>query len=171
MFFCYAILTLQHNPHLMKTHQYETTIEWQGNIGKGTESYKSYERAFCITGAGKYADILGSSDAVFRGDKTRYNPEELLLSALSSCHLLWYLHLCAVNQVVVLAYQDHAKAILTEDENGTGKITEVMLLPTITVSEASMIEKAYQLHEDAHKMCFIANSCNFEVKIQAKITS
>ena len=154
----------------MKTHQYETTIEWQGNTGKGTADYKSYERAFSITGVGKYAEILGSSDAVFRGDATRYNPEDLLVSALSSCHLLWYLHLCAVNGVVVLAYQDHAVGKMQEDESGGGKFTEITLLPTITVSKASMIEKAQALHEEAHKLCFIANSCNFEVKIEAKIS-
>ncbi|TAE08927.1 MAG: OsmC family peroxiredoxin [Bacteroidetes bacterium] len=153
----------------MKTHQYETTITWTGNTGAGTADYKSYERAFSIAGKDKYAEILGSSDAVFRGDKTRYNPEDLLISALSSCHLLWYLHLCAVHGVMVMTYQDNVKGTMIETEDGGGKFSEVTLSPAITVGEASMIEKAYALHEEAHKKCFIANSCNFDIKIEPKI--
>jgi organic hydroperoxide reductase OsmC/OhrA len=153
----------------MKIHHYEANVIWQGNTGEGTTNYKSYERAFSIEGAGKYKDILGSSAPAFRGDATLYTPEELLVSAIASCHLLWYLHLCAVNGVVILAYQDRATGKMEEWENGSGKFTEVTLSPTIQVREASMIEKAIALHQEAHKMCFIANSCNFEVKIEANV--
>ncbi len=154
----------------MKTHHYKTTIEWTGNTGKHTANYTAYERAFSIGEVGKYGEILGSADPAFRGDKTRYNPEELLLSAISSCHLLWYLHLCATHGVMVISYIDEAKGVMEENSTGSGKFTEVILLPTITVETENMLQKAKDLHIEAHKMCFIANSCNFPIKIEPIVT-
>ena len=92
----------------MKKHNYQTKVEWTGNQGSGTSNYKSYNRNHIITVAGKYASINGSSDSSFMGDKTRYNPEELFLSSLSTCHMLWYLHLCSTNKITVIEYIDNA---------------------------------------------------------------
>ncbi|RWW99943.1 OsmC family protein [Flavobacterium cerinum] len=146
----------------MKTHNYATAINWTGNTGKGTQNYTEYKRDYSISAEGK-TEIAGSSDPAFRGDPTRYNPEELLLASLSSCHMLWYLHLCAEAGVIVTTYSDNATGIMTETANGSGKFTEVTLHPTVTVSESTMVEKANNLHKKANEFCYIANSCNFPI--------
>lgn len=148
---------------MAKIHQYEATIKWTGNKGSGTENYKNYERSHQIIIENK-SDILGSSDPSFRGDASKHNPEELLVSAISSCHMLWYLHLCAESGVVVMEYIDNAIGTMLENSNGSGQFSEVILSPVVTVTEKSMIEKANQLHQKANELCFIAKSVNFLVK-------
>jgi organic hydroperoxide reductase OsmC/OhrA len=144
-------------------HLYNLSLKWTGNKGVGTESYRSYERSYSITIDGKL-DLLGSSDPKFRGDKTKHNPEELLLAALSSCHMLSYLHLCSDAGVVVVDYSDHATGIMVETQDGGGHFKEAILKPIVTVTESSMVEKANELHKKANQVCFIANSVNFPVK-------
>lgn len=146
-----------------RIHKYAATIKWTGNKGTGTEGYDKYDRDHTISVENKAA-ILASSDPKFRGDKRRYNPEELLLASLSSCHMLWYLHLCSDAGVVVVKYTDEAQGTMSETENGGGKFTEVTLNPVVIVREASMTEKAGELHAKANRLCFIANSVNFPVK-------
>lgn len=146
----------------MHPHQYTAAFAWTGNLGTGTSAYRAYERNHTINIAGKPV-ILGSSDPVFRGDKTRYNPEELLVAALSACHMLAYLHLCAVEGVVVVAYTDNASGTMVETIGGGGHFKEVRLNPMVTVQHASMIAMANELHHKAHEHCFIASSCNFPV--------
>lgn len=143
-------------------HNYNLTIKWTGNKGTGTSHYREYERSHAIFVDNK-PDILASSDPAFRGDKTKHNPEELLLASLSSCHMLSYLHLCAVSGVVVTDYVDNATGIMIETSNGGGHFSEVTLNPIVTVTENSMIEKANELHKKANELCFIANSVNFPV--------
>ena len=145
-----------------KKHQYTVKVEWTGNTGKGTLKYRGYERSHKISADNKQ-DILCSSDPVFHGDKTKYNPEELFVASLSSCHMLWYLHLCADAGVVVVDYFDNPVGKLIEAIDGSGHFTEVTLFPNVTVKDKSMIGKANELHERANKFCFIANSCNFKV--------
>lgn len=147
----------------MKTqHIYALTVRWTGNLGTGTNSYRSYERAHTIEIEGK-PDIEGSSDPSFRGDKAKHNPEEMLLSALSSCHMLSYLHLCAINGVVVTAYVDQASGTMAETSDGGGHFTQATLHPVVTVASTTMIEKANELHKKASELCFIAGSVNFPV--------
>lgn len=146
----------------MSEHYYQATITWTGNLGKGTAGYRGYERTHVINVDGK-PTIPASSDPSFRGDRTRYNPEELLVASLSSCHMLWFLHLCSVSGVIVVDYTDEAKGTMVETADGAGYFKEVTLYPTVTVSDESMIEKANALHHEANKMCFIANSMNFPV--------
>ncbi|MGC4021659.1 MAG: OsmC family protein [Cyclobacteriaceae bacterium] len=145
-----------------KDHFYALTIEWTGNLGTGTSGYRDYTRNHLISTDNK-PNILASSDPHFRGDKTRYNPEEMLVSALSSCHMLSYLHLCAVNGVVVIEYKDNATGIMKENPDGSGQFEEVTLNPIVKVKESSMNEKALELHDQAEKLCFIARSVNFPV--------
>lgn len=147
-------------------HHYKLTVRWTGNNGTGTDSYRSYERNHTITIDGK-PDISGSSDPAFRGDKSRHNPEEMLLSALSTCHMLSYLHVCVVAGVVVTAYEDEATGIMRETPDGGGHFTEVTLHPVVTVADPSMATLAAELHQKASKLCFIANSVNFPVHHQA----
>jgi len=145
-----------------KIHKFDAQVEWQGNTGQGTLNYKAYKRNYTILAKNK-PKIEGSSDPVFLGDGTKYNPEELLIASASSCHMLWYLHLCAVSGVIVTDYKDEAEGTMTEEANGSGRFTEIMLHPVVTVKEKSMIEKALELHGKAGQMCFIANSCNFPI--------
>jgi len=152
-----------------KKHNYTAVITWTGNEGKGTKDYKSYSRSHTISGEGKYDEILSSSDSSFRGDKTRYNPEELFLSSISSCHMLWYLHLCSTHKITIVDYVDSAEGMMTEDDSGSGRFTEVVLNPVATILEEHLVAKAKMLHEDANKMCFIANSLNFKVKHKAEV--
>jgi len=153
-----------------KEHNYKLSILWIGNKGEGTKNYTAYERSHVIQVENK-PDISGSSDPAFRGDSTRYNPEELLIASLSSCHMLWYLHLCAEANVIVIDYVDHAIGKMVETENGGGCFTEVTLHPVVTVKEASMLRNARELHLKAHELCFIANSVNFPVYLDPLINS
>lgn len=147
---------------MKKEHKYNSTIRWTGNKGHGTVNYKGYDRDFTILSDNK-STIQASSDPAFRGDKTKYNPEDLLVSSLSGCHMLWYLHLCAEAGVVVTDYIDNATGTMTETENGGGRFIEVILNPVVTITEKSMIDKAQELHHKANELCFIANSVNFPV--------
>ena len=152
----------------MKQHTYHVAVKWTGNDGTGTSNYKSYRRDHTITCQGK-APIAASSDPSFRGDPTRYNPEELLVASLSSCHMLWYLHLCAVNKVTVLEYQDAAVGTMEERPDGSGAFTRVVLRPSVKVRAGDDSAKATSLHHEAHRMCFVANSVNFPVEVEAEI--
>jgi len=144
-------------------HQYKLSIIWTGNKGAGTSHYRAYDRDHLIQAAGKN-DIEGSSDPAFRGNPTKYNPEEMLVAALSSCHMLWFLHVCAEAGVVVTAYEDQAEGTMIETADGGGHFTEVILHPRVTVLKPDMIERTEALHHQAHKFCFIANSCNFPIR-------
>lgn len=143
-------------------HLYKATIRWTGNNGEGTIDYSAYKRDHIISIENK-ADILGSSDPAFRGDSTRYNPEDLLVSSLSACHMLWYLHLCAEAGVIVVDYIDNASGKMVETPDGGGHFIEVTLNPIVTVKEVPMVEKANKLHKKANELCYIANSVNFPV--------
>jgi organic hydroperoxide reductase OsmC/OhrA len=145
-----------------RQHNYNLTVKWTGNKGTGTSNYKAFERSHTIIINNK-VELLGSSDPAFRGDKTKHNPEELLVASLSSCHMLWYLHLCAEAGVIIVDYVDNATGIMMETSNGGGHFTEVILNPIVIVTENSMVEKANELHKRANELCFIANSVNFPV--------
>ncbi len=153
----------------MKVHHYKTSLRWTGNTGEGTASYNAYSRDHELTAPAKSLPIPGSSDPHFRGDPARYNPEELLVSSLSACHMLWYLHLCAVNSIVVTAYEDEASGLMTEDPATGGSFTQVVLRPLVTVTAASDRDKALQLHEDAAGLCYIARSVRFPVTHEPRI--
>ncbi|SKB86769.1 OsmC family protein [Dyadobacter psychrophilus] len=151
-----------------KEHHYAATIIWTGNKGTGTSGYQAYGRDHVIEIENKPV-LHASSDPAFRGDRTRHNPEDLLLSSLSSCHMLWYLHLCSDASVRVTEYVDKATGIMVETSNGGGRFAEVTLNPVVRVSDPSMIEKAIGLHEKANELCFIANSVNFPVLHRAEV--
>ena len=152
-----------------KTHRYAVTVTWTGNTGAGTSGYREYERQHEISAA-KKPSIAGSSDPAFRGDPTRWNPEELLVAALSACHELWYLHLCAEAGIVVSAYVDHAEGVMEETADGSGRFQSVTLRPNVTIASGSDLATARALHDVAHTKCFIANSVNFPVHHEAEIS-
>ncbi|HWY38194.1 MAG TPA: OsmC family protein [Bacteroidia bacterium] len=148
---------------MAKEHHYKANVTWTGNKGEGTKDYKAYERNYTISIENK-PDMYGSADTPFRGDGTKYNPEDLLLTSLSVCHMLWFLHFCADNGIIVTAYTDKPTGTMIENTGGGGRFTEVTLHPVVTITDNTQIEKANSLHAEANKKCFIANSCNFPVK-------
>ena len=155
---------------MAREHHYIANVEWTGNAGTGTSSYGAYERSHEISIAGK-PSIPASADPHFRGDAARYNPEELLVASLSSCHMLWYLHLCAEAGVVVTRYVDAAEGVMTEDGDRGGHFARVTLRPQITLQAWADQTRARALHHDAHAKCFIANSVNFPVTCEPTITA
>ena len=152
-------------------HHYQATVRWTGNRGTGTSGYRAFGRDHVVSADGP-PPIPGSSDPAFRGDASRWNPEQLLVAALSECHLLWYLHLCAASGVVVLDYADVAAGTMAEnpaEQGGGGRFTEVVLRPQVVVAEPDMVPTAIELHRSAHERCFIANSVNFPVRHQPTV--
>ncbi|MBA2479761.1 MAG: OsmC family protein [Planctomycetes bacterium] len=150
------------------THTYSTHIAWTGAANGPASDYKTYSREFLLTIAGK-PPLRGTADTAFLGDPALHNPEDLLVAALSSCHLLSYLALCANSGVVVTAYEDDATGTLGQVDRNF-KMTEVVLRPRVTIAASSDQAKAERLHERAHDICFIARSVNFPVRHEAIVT-
>ncbi|BAO85073.1 OsmC family protein [Caballeronia cordobensis] len=153
---------------MSKKHTYQLTVDWTGNLGSGTSAYDAYARDHLVRVGAKTA-IEASSDPAFRGDPARHNPEELFVASFSSCHMLWYLHLCATNKIVVTAYVDEAIGTMQEEKNGSGRFVDVTLRPRVTIGAGGDAGLAARLHEEAHRFCFIANSVNFPVRCEPSI--
>jgi organic hydroperoxide reductase OsmC/OhrA len=152
-----------------REHRYGATITWTGNLGEGTAGYRSYSRDHEVSHAGK-PTLPGSSDPAFRGDPARWNPEELLVAALAQCHMLWFLHLCAVNGIAVTSYTDDAQGTMAEGADGGGEFTSVTLHPQAAIADPSQAGRALELHHQAHRLCFIARSVSFPVSCEPVIT-
>ena len=153
-----------------RRHRYQVAVRWTGNLGSGTSGYREYSRDHEVTREGREA-IRCSSDPAFRGDIGRYNPEELLVASLSTCHMLWYLHLCADAGIVVIDYVDSPVGELVEATDGSGRFREVTLHPRVALARGSDIGLARELHAEAHRMCFVANSVSFPVQCEPLIRS
>ncbi|OMC31157.1 peroxiredoxin [Mycobacterium sp. GA-1841] len=155
-----------------RTHRYEAVVTWTGNTGSGTSGYRDYARDHDVTGVepGKPV-IAGSADPAFRGDPQRWNPEELLVVSLSQCHMLWYLALCARDGITVTAYRDRPSGTMSENAEGSGVFTEVTLRPEVAITDPEQVGEATELHHEAHRMCFIANSVNFPVGAEPTVTA
>ncbi|MCS0499414.1 OsmC family protein [Protaetiibacter mangrovi] len=143
-------------------HNYAVSVEWTGNRGTGTSGYREYGRELVVRAEGKLHEIAGSSDRAFRGDPARWNPEDLLLTALSQCHLLSYLHVAVTRGIVVVAYTDDATGRMVQTPDGGGHFTEVTLHPVVTIAAGDPAD-ALDAHREASKLCFIASSVNFLV--------
>ncbi|HEV2567888.1 OsmC family protein [Sphingomonas sp.] len=151
-------------------HEYRVNLAWTGNLGSGTRDYRGYDRSHSITAPGKPM-IPGSSDRSFRGDATRWNPEELLVASLAACHKLWFLALCAQAGVCVTAYRDQARGEMREESDGAGQFTFVVLRPEVRLATGDDEAMARDIHERAHAKCFIARSVNFSVRIEPTFVS
>jgi len=145
---------------MSKSHEYASRLVWEGN---DTSSYKTYVRNHHVEIEGK-PDLALSADPIFHGDAERPNPEDLFVAALSSCHLLSYLALCARNKVSVLAYEDNASGVLTVQPDGSGRFDEVTLRPVVTIASGKDERRAMELHDEAHEKCFIAASVSIPVE-------
>ena len=152
-----------------RQHRYRILNRWTGNLGSGTSAYTAYSRAHELSGPQKAAPIPGSSDPLFRGDPTRYNPEELLLGALSACHMLWVLHLCADAGITVTEYRDEAWGEAAEHPDGAGEFTRAVLRPQVTIAEPERIADALAIHARAHAVCALARSVNFPVSVEPQV--
>ncbi|HEY7336783.1 MAG TPA: OsmC family protein [Bryobacteraceae bacterium] len=151
-----------------REHKYRVSNTWSGNLGTGTSHYRAYGRNYELSAEGKAASIAGSSDPHFRGDAGRYNPEELLVAALSACHMLAFLHLCADRGIVVTAYHDDAEGTMVENADGSGEFAKVVLRPRVAIADPSRESEMQALHAKAHELCFIARSVNFPVEHQVE---
>ncbi|HAQ59169.1 MAG TPA: peroxiredoxin [Microbacterium sp.] len=149
-------------------HRYRVATTWTGDRGTGTSGYRDYDRAVTVEVDGKQR-LEASADRPFRGDPAKWNPEDLLVAALSECHLLSYLHACVTLGVVVVAYSDAAEGTMTLDGRGGGAFAEVVLRPRVMIADDSMLDNARRAHDLAHEWCFIANSVNFPVRHEAVI--
>jgi organic hydroperoxide reductase OsmC/OhrA len=150
---------------MAKLHDFVSTIVWTGNRGEGTRTYKGYDRTWDIALPGK--DIIHcSNDPLLGGDPTKMNPEDLLISALSACHMLWYLHLASKAGIVVTGYSDHPVGHGETLPNGAGRFLSAVLRPAISVQVGADLALAAALHQKVHAFCFIARSVNFPVSYE-----
>lgn len=141
-------------------HLFKAKALW--SLDRKSENIKTYSRNHSITIEGK--PVLNVSAAkAFKGDAALYNPEDMLLSSLVSCHMMSYLYVCAQNGIEVLTYTDDAVATLEVNDDGSGSFKEVTLTPKVIIAQADRIEEALALHKKANELCFIANSCNFPI--------
>lgn len=149
----------------MRTHRYTLNLDWTGNRGSGTSGYRDYDRSHSLTSDGK-PPLDGSSDPAFRGDAARWNPEELLVASISSCHMLWYLHLASEAGIIVTGYADAPDGVMEESADGGGQFAHVTLRPRVALADEGRRADADALHARAHALCFIARSVNFPVQCE-----
>ena len=147
----------------MAAHHYRSVVTWTGNSGAGTRDYRSYGRSHDIAVDGR-PTLHGSADPAFRGDPARHSPEDLLLAAVSACHMLWFLHLCGDAGIVVTAYVDRAEGVMTVAPDGGGRFTRIVLRPEATVAGYADAATMVALHRAANARCFIAQSLNLPVE-------
>lgn len=152
---------------MAKQHEYTSTVVWTGDRGQGTSAYKAYDRTWQVATPGK-AVIECSNDPLLGGDSAKPNPEDLLLSSLSACHMLWYLHLASVAKIVIRDYRDEPIGLGETGERGEGRFLEATLRPVITVDKDADLARADALHHEVHQYCFISRSVNFPVSYQAR---
>ncbi|WP_026548213.1 OsmC family protein [Paenarthrobacter nicotinovorans] len=154
----------------LNEHHYALTVRWTGNLGEGTAGYRSYSRDHEIEIPG-LPSLQGSADPTFHGDRSRYNPEQLLLAALSQCHMLSFLHVAVKHGVVVTAYEDAAEGLMKLNKDGSGQFESVTLKPRVTVADPAHADVMEQLHHEANQVCFIARSVNFPVLHEPSTTT
>ncbi|MEZ5872947.1 MAG: OsmC family protein [Nitratireductor sp.] len=150
------------------THEYSATISWTGNRGTGTSAYRAYDRTWDLESPGKPV-LHCSNDPLLGGDPAKYNPEDMLLAALSACHMLWYLHLCANAGIVVTSYRDEPVGVGETARNGAGRFLSATLRPRIMIAKGGDTARAEQIHHEVHQYCFIARSVNFPVGYEPEI--
>jgi organic hydroperoxide reductase OsmC/OhrA len=147
---------------MSKAHHYSLQLNWTGNKGEGTRRYRSYARDYTVELEGK-PPLPGSADPAFLGDATRHNPEDLFLASVSSCHMLWYLHLCSTAGIIVTAYRDEAEGVMDENPDGSGQFSSVTLKPFVTITDPARKAEAKALHDKVGALCFIARSINVPI--------
>jgi len=153
---------------MAKTHEYAACLTWNGNLGAGTSTYAGYGRDYTVVIEGK-PELRGSADPMFRGSAELPNPEDLFITSLSACHMLTYLALCAKKGISVVSYKDDARGTLELTPDGGGKFIDVTLNPLVMITDGAKQAEAMALHEDAHRLCFIAASCSAPIRHNAVV--
>ena len=151
---------------MSKQHDYAARVQWTGNRGDGTRTYRGYDRTWDIATPGKPV-IHCSNDPLLGGNPALPNPEDLLLASLSACHMLWYLHLASEAGIVVTSYQDDPVGVGETSPNGAGRFLRATLRPHIIVREGADFLDADAIHHRIHDYCFIARSVSFPVSYEA----
>jgi organic hydroperoxide reductase OsmC/OhrA len=148
---------------MSREHRYPVLVRWTGNTGSGTSGYRDYSRDHEVVTSGPGA-LAASSDPAFRGDGSRWNPEQLFVASISECHMLWYLHLATNAGLVVDAYEDDALGVMREDASGGGgEFAEVVLRPRVRLT-AGDVDTANAIHGEVHRYCFIARSVSVPIR-------
>ncbi|WP_282032065.1 OsmC family protein [Winogradskyella eximia] len=150
-------------------HTFKATVNWEIIDGESTQNPRNFSRNHEVIIDNKATPLNVSAAKTFRGDDSLYNPEDLLLSALTSCHMMSYLYVCAQNSIEVLSYTDSAEGDLEVNDKGSGSFKTVRLKPVVTIKDINQKELALRLHKEANSLCFIANSCNFPITHKALI--
>ena len=150
-------------------HIFKAKVNWELKEGNSTANPRTFSRNHNVKIDHKNTDLKVSAAKMFRGDEAFHNPEDLLLSALASCHMMSYLYVCSQNSIEVLSYVDHAEAILEVESSGSGYFTKAILNPVVTIKNEAKKDLAHRLHKKANALCFIANSCNFIIEHKAQI--
>jgi len=148
-------------------HRFQAHLKWSKKTEVGQDNRKRYKNHMLAVADKNSLEV--SAAKAFKGDPTKWNPEEMLLDSLMSCHMMSYLYVCQQNGVEVLAYEDAGEAFLEVNADGSGKVTKVILGPKVVISNAEQIDLAKELHIQANQLCFIANSCAFEVEHNPEI--
>lgn len=151
---------------MAKTHEYTACLTWSGNLGTGTSTYAGYGRDYTVAIEGK-PEMRGSADPMFRGSADLHNPEDLFIASISACHMLTYLALCARKGISVVAYKDDARGTVGFTSDGGGKFQDVTLNPLVTIANGEKESLAIALHDEAHKLCFVAQSCSAPIRHNA----
>lgn len=151
--------------NLHELHDFSPTIRWTGNRGQGTSSYRSYDRKWQIETPGKPV-IQCSNDPMLGGDPELHNPEDMLISALSACHMLWYLHLASNGGIIVESYEDCPVGYGETAPNGAGRFVAATLRPRVVVQAGTSLAQAEAIHGRVHQYCFIARSVNFPISYE-----
>jgi len=151
----------------MAEHEYTARVTWTGNRGEGTTHYRAYDRSWNVETPGKPV-IHCSNDPLLGGDPGLHNPEDMLIAALSACHMLWFLHYASDAGIAVQAYSDDPQAVGETDAGGAGRFLRVTLRPRIMVPQGTDLTRAGALHGEVHKVCFIARSVNFPIEVKAR---
>ena len=141
-------------------HLFKAEAKWTSKQEDSTKRF--YIKSHTILIDGKLVLHVSAAKA-FKGDPELYNPEDLLLSSLVSCHMMSYLYVCSQNGIEVLEYSDNAEATLETYADGSGRFVTVTLNPKATIANPDKIQMALDLHQKANQLCFIANSCNFPI--------
>ncbi|MUK00772.1 OsmC family peroxiredoxin [Vibrio cholerae] len=147
----------------LQQHEYRARLRWTGNLGSGASGYRSYSRDHEIEVDGPGV-LPGTADPTFHGSRDRWNPEQLLLTAVAQCHMLSYLHVAVKAGLVVTGYGDSASGSLRLNRDGSGEFTGILLRPKVELADAEQTELADSLHAEAHRLCFIARSVAFPVR-------
>lgn len=154
-------------------HTYSVDLTWTGARRSGTTSFTAYGRDHELRSGDRPA-LPGTSDPHFRGDPTRWSPEDLLVSSLAQCHMIWLLHLAARDGVAIVGYSDSATGTNRISSAGQGGFVEVVLHPRVSVAIGAALpdgspvtdDVLASLHAEAQERCYISRSVNFPVRVQ-----